>query len=350
MPPISRVVISFDGSFQQEHTLHELSKAALVVAASLISAIALSKPGLADHETGHDEVARGGVKALEQRVWDLENILLSLPAAPGVRSVDCAVGETIQAAVDSAVEGDTIEVSGTCSGPVLIDKDRIELVGMPGATISANLATNLIQIRADNVAIRGFTEITNLGSTAVVVQRGGSAVIANNGRIEGARHGIGVFDSSQARISDNANIIGGTFHGIAISNSSHARITANGITGGGFHGIIVLSSSSADILGNTITSAGDFGIYSVLSSSMRVAQNTITGNRQGIVVGRSSTARITPFGGFSGTNTLQNAELEVNCTGFSALRVDAPQNFLDLPTDFVVGSDCQLDGNHGVLP
>ena len=71
--------------------------------ASFIGFIALSGPVLADHEVGHDEVARGGILANEQRIWDLEQALQLLPGAPGVRSVDCASGELIQDAVDDAV-------------------------------------------------------------------------------------------------------------------------------------------------------------------------------------------------------------------------------------------------------
>lgn len=48
-----------------------LAGAGIGIAVAALTAFGMG-PALADHLTGHDEVARGGIKALEQRVFDLE--------------------------------------------------------------------------------------------------------------------------------------------------------------------------------------------------------------------------------------------------------------------------------------
>jgi len=162
------------------------------------------------------------------------------------------------------------------------------------------------------VIIRNFTNITNPVRSAITIANGSSATIEGN-----------------------LNITGAGLHGVAVFRSSHARIENNTITGGSAidadigHGVIVSYSSHADIFSNTIINSRSFGVYSLMSSSVRVDDNTITGNRRGIVLARSGTARLSGARGFKQPNTLDNIEREVSCSGFSALRVDTevvPEN------------------------
>ena len=47
-------------------------------------------------------------------------------------NVKCEKGKTIQAAVDGAVDGDTITVSGTCTEIVTVTTNGITFIGDPG--------------------------------------------------------------------------------------------------------------------------------------------------------------------------------------------------------------------------
>ena len=49
----------------------KLSQAGMVAVALLV--LGGASPAFATHETGHDEIARGKIGALEERVWSCEN-------------------------------------------------------------------------------------------------------------------------------------------------------------------------------------------------------------------------------------------------------------------------------------
>jgi len=145
-------------------------KKILVAVAAVLSVILVFTPisAFADHEDGHDTVARGGIKVLDEKVWNLETALPGInssitnlnsittnlqtqinalpdgpPGGPSVKTVACP-SDSLQDAIDNGVAGDTFEVTGNCIGDITIDKDRIQLVGMTGATITGGSALGRI--------------------------------------------------------------------------------------------------------------------------------------------------------------------------------------------------------------
>jgi hypothetical protein len=78
-------------------------------------------------------------KAMTKVLCSLAVLVLSwvVPSASTGLTVDCGSGETIQDAVNGATLGTMITVSGICNENVIIPegKDRISLVGLPGAEI-----------------------------------------------------------------------------------------------------------------------------------------------------------------------------------------------------------------------
>ena len=222
----------------------------LLAVAAALSAIFLVTPvpAYAGHEAGHDAVAREGILGLDERLWSVENTALpeinssiddvqsqidalSVVGAPSIISVDCDAGESIQAAVDAAAEGDTIEVSGTCNNQtVTIEKDRITLDGLGSAQIIGPVGNrNMISVRGSNVAIQNFAALTGDRNT-IRVEKGGTALIDNNNIINSGRTGIRVSGSSYARI-ENGNVISGSGSmGIAVTRSSSAQIYDNTLT------------------------------------------------------------------------------------------------------------------------
>ena len=247
--------------------------------------------------------------------------------------VNCDKGnQTIQKALDKAENGDTINVSGSCSENITISKDGIQLIDLDGATITAqDPAENVVTILARRVVVRGFT--ISGGREGIKVAEGGSAVIggpepAHSNTVENnARNGIAVVDGGFARIEGNVVQNNGTLtanrgsHGVVVSRNASADILNNTITGNIRRGITVAGASAAAIGGNTITNNGfnkinagdagftrpDSGIGVVEVSHVDlVGTNTIQNNRRfGFDCGLFSTAEVLDvqvFGGnFSGS-------------------------------------------------
>ncbi|MDX1482886.1 MAG: right-handed parallel beta-helix repeat-containing protein [Alphaproteobacteria bacterium] len=295
-------------------------------------------PAIADHETGHDAVARGGIQALEERVWDIEQtnasqgqsiIDLQNLVIPGTKSVDCSAAETIQAALDAAVPGDTIEVSGTCNEAVTINTAKIKLVGVSSAKVIAPAGSGAaIRVRAMNAEVSGFMAITGV-TRGIQVERSGFALIRNNTIVGSGSQGIFIRESSSARI-DNNTVDGSGSHGIHITDSSFAQVEGNNVVkNNGRHGIIVSGSASGNIYGNTITSNASNGILLADGGNADIDDNVITDNAgNGVRVGRNSSARLARNVSIANPNTFQrNGVFGVSCREFSSLQVRVIQIF-----------------------
>ena len=95
--------------------------------AGMVAALFLFAPGLAlaDHELGHDEVARGGIKALEERIWNLEqNVLTGQSCAPGESVIGFDESGIICGDAVLAQCGDgVVEGTDECDDANLLDGD-----------------------------------------------------------------------------------------------------------------------------------------------------------------------------------------------------------------------------------
>ncbi len=233
-------------------------------------------------------------------------------------SISCS-SDSLQSAINNALTGQTLSVSGTCNENVLVrnDKVRVFLEGGGTATINASDPTRpAIDVRGKAVSIRHFT-ITG-GSSGIEVERGSNAVIeqniiqntfgsgvavrqqafavlTNNTIQNNAGDGVLINEGAAARIGFNSgsepspspNTIqmnGG--NGITIAGSSSARVVGADINNNGRHGIRVMSEAQADISNNAINSNGGDGINVTLNSSVQfgedpglfAAANSGTGN------------------------------------------------------------------------
>lgn len=238
----------------------------------------------ADHEPGHDEVARGGIRALEQRVWDLETGVTTPLPLPRVKTVDCG-SESLQAALDQAVEGDTINVSGTCNERIIVRQDRVTLDGQGSAIIDGDglgVGSHLVRIRAMLVTFRNF-KVKNSPSSGIQVHQSASALIEGNTIENCAVDGIVITNSSYARIGSpsgdhpaagtgTGNVIqNNDRHGILVRGSSHASIFHNKITGN-VDGVRVPVGGAADIDGNEI-SGNNRGIHFRTNGSVKLSDH-----------------------------------------------------------------------------
>jgi parallel beta-helix repeat protein len=228
----------------------------------------------------------------------------SLPSQAATINVACP-GQSLQAAVDGAQPGDTIQVSGTCTENIVVrnEKQRLAISGF--ATINgpdASLPT--INVRGKGILIQGLV-ITG-GKSGVHVNRGSNAVIhsntidssdygiqldqqsfavVTNNTISGNVYGVFVDESSTVRVGYNLetdtsaspnNIISNSV-GIVIKGNSNAKIAGNTISGNSLLGIAIVEQSHAVIGGNNIGNNGFNGIEANLNSSADLAAPALAG-------------------------------------------------------------------------
>ena len=232
---------------------------------------------------------------------------------------------TIQAAIDAAESGDTVQVAaGTYRGPIQF-KNGITLQGAGAAvtTIAMTLEDDTAIISFEGIGsgtIDGFTLdgggiidngldlnrstvtisnniITNINGDGIfavasglrmrdnqflrngdagIRLRGGEAIVTRN-TIEGnGGDGLVCEARASATITDNT-ITSNQSHGIRLSGFSAPTIRNNQITENSVEGINA-ESSSATIEGNTISGNGDDGIEGSSSDLIIRAKNIITKN------------------------------------------------------------------------
>ena len=255
-------------------------------------------------------------------------VVLFLPSLGTTAAVDCA-GQSLQTAINAAVNGDTITVTGTCVENVFIREElnRITLDGGGSAVINGpNTSNPTVTVRGREIVVRGFT-ITG-GSDGVQIHRGGTAIVDGNTIQDTARNGILVIQNGYGRIINNT-IQNNPEEGIVVSENSSARIgvltsqdptpSANTIQSNGANGIVVLRSSFAAIVGNTITGNTLDGIRVVRASQADIASNTINSNSEnGILVVQNSVINLgndtgTGIADMPNTTTAKNTKFALKC-------------------------------------
>lgn len=220
----------------------------------------------------------------------LSIVYSSQQASARTFNVNCNKGGSIQGALNSAIDGDLIKVSGNCVANVVIEKNRIHLQTVDGATLNGpNASDPTISVKGLNVKISGFTSISG-GRSTIRVESGGSAEIVDN-ILQNSLRGVLVIQSSYARIANNIiqNHVGPSSIGVEVRQSSAADIFFNTIQNNQQNGIQISDASAADIDDNDIKNNGGFGILIRRTSHARLSAdpesgvaNFIEGNNSGI--------------------------------------------------------------------
>jgi len=227
---------------------------------------------------------------------------MATSAGAATVSVDCNAGGKIQTAMNTAVSGDTILVSGTCTENVTIRDElaRITIDGQSVATISApGPAAAAFTVLGRNITIKGFTVVG--GRQGFNVLRGGSALIDTNTIQDSASQGILVHQNGHARIVNNT-IQFNANSGITVQESSNARIgfldlagpvAGNIIQRNGVAGVIIQRGGVASLTGNAISENGGPGVLVSGSSHGDLAGNRIDRNvSDGVLVSQNSDVQL----------------------------------------------------------
>ena len=204
-------------------------------------------------------------------------------------------GQSLQTAINSASNGQTITVSGTCVENVNINKNFITIDGAGTGAIQGPVLTSAsataITVMGENNTIK---RLNISGGYAGVVVATGNHTLVGNVFSGSSRFGILVVEGANARIMGNT-IQNQPEHGIVVQDNAAAKIgfshgwdvtpTANVIQSNGGSGIVVTKNSAARIVGNSILNNTGSGILVSKVAHADISDNDISGNKvDGITV------------------------------------------------------------------
>ena len=216
-------------------------------------------------------------------------ILCALAVAQSVPAATINVTDSIQRALASAKDGDTLVVAGpTVFHEHVIITRRVELRGINNPVIDADAAGSSLRIEADHVRVSGLTMRNggfDLGAPdAGVLVRASNATIEGC-RIEGGGFGIYLRASHDCRIVNNT-IVGNTNvpnakrgNGIHLWNSKNNTIANNFVTEA--RDGMYFSYADQNIIASNRVEQTRFGIHYMYSHHNQLRANTLTANSVG---------------------------------------------------------------------
>jgi parallel beta-helix repeat protein len=256
--------------------------------------------------------------------------LLTIPGQAATIKLSCGGKDTIGGALKKLKPGDTLSVTGTCNENLVIPEEtaRVVLDGQGRATINGpDVAIPTMEVRGRGITIKGFT-VTG-GRDAIVLNRGGQAVIDGNTVQGAARFGVQVNQTSFAVIVNNT-IQNNQANGVIVGGSSYAVIgffttfdktaSPNTVQNNGQNGISVQRSSNARITGNTVRNNKLNGVIVSRGSQADITSSTIDGNgMSGVDVSQNSSVQLGADKGtgiFEAPNTTSagNSQVGIKCT------------------------------------
>ncbi len=180
---------------------------------------------------------------------------LGLPAAASAQlglvvNVDCTRGQSLAGAPALGFPNATVYVKGTCTGPVTLTANGVQLVARGAASISGGGKDAVTVTGAQRVGLTGLT-VTG-GGNGIVVQGGGRVTLKNVTVTGNGQSGILVQAGSSVAL-DGGSSSGNGFHGIDVESTSTLAVTgAYVVAGNGVFGLDVNNGSSLALTSATV--------------------------------------------------------------------------------------------------
>jgi nitrous oxidase accessory protein len=229
----------------------------------------------------------------------LRLLALGVVIAPAMSAQELVVGAgaryaTITAALASATPGATIRVrAGTYREETLVIRtDGVTLLGEPGATLDGQGQRELVEIRGDDVTVRGF-HFTNTGvahmedRSALRVVEAERCTIAEN-RFTESLFAIYLQRALDCVVRENEIVGGGAGessngNGIHLWHSTGIQVLGNRVRGQR-DGIYFEFSRGAVAEDNVSEENARYGLHFMFSDSCRYARNAFVRNGAGVAV------------------------------------------------------------------
>jgi len=204
--------------------------------------------------------------------------------------------DTVEEAVSSASNGDSIEVYGGTHSAILVDKS-IKLIGISNPVIDGDGEGTVVTIVADDVHMSGFTirnSGTNIshGDSGLKIQA--KRVEVEDNILEDVLFGI-YFTDAQDSIARNNLVRGYEFElakrgdGMSVYSSSNVRLEANHVSM--TRDIFVWYADDITVIDNTFTDAR-YGLHVWFSDDARVESNHFVSNSVGAYLIHSTGLRM----------------------------------------------------------
>jgi len=213
---------------------------------------------------------------------------------------------TIQAAINAAHRGDTVQVSAGIYYEAINVNEEIILKGADKTTtiIDGRQALNTVYVSVSSVRITGFT-IRNGNNGIRVMSQIGTVNVTDN-IIKNNRYGLSLLGDdvapttgniiSKNTFENNSNVsisigfslsntitqnqISQSAYGMKLSLTNTSTISNNYLTGTSY-GIYLIRTSGNNILSNTGVNNA-FGIYTAYSNNLVISNNQVRGSTYGI--------------------------------------------------------------------
>jgi nitrous oxidase accessory protein len=183
------------------------------------------------------------------------------------------VNSDLQAAIDAASPGDTLQVAAGVYDKVTIQKS-LNLVGS-GAVIRAGNRDACVNIDADNVCISGF--MVRDGFYGIKLNYVTGCIVSNNTVLYCAQPGIALLFSDGNTITGNNasfnGIVGEGWYGIYLSNSNDNLITNNVAYGNGAYGINLFPSCRNNTIRGNVLQGNMYGLYMFTDCTENLIEN-----------------------------------------------------------------------------
>ena len=228
---------------------------------------------------------------------------------------------TIQAAINAAMSGDTINVSSGLYYENVVVNKTLTLIGAgPSSTIIDGSGTGVVvTVVADYVNISGFT-IRNGGKDGIRIDIFGHSNIRDNNITDNGWNGVCLRYSDDNAINSNYVTDNGWsdlfYSGVYVESCWGNTIIGNTITSEApsADGIHFVDSHNNTIISNTITLCSRYGVFSEYSDNNVFSGNNATSNgSQGIYLWSSENSTV------SGNNASNNGEYGISVSNNSTV-------------------------------